>query len=337
MMKKVVLTLLVFMLASNAMASYYSFNSQGSGGFRGSGTNWSGTGWNNGVTISHASPMQRSDVAYVRGGHNLTLNYNWGTYTGSTGHIRKLFVGHMGGTGNTWGGNGSVTIQSGGRLRTAELHVGNNKDGTGAAGDWTGRMIVEAGGTLEANSGYNDGWMYIGDGGMGTDHTGGNGNGNGVLDIAGRFLTGANPGNTNATTSEVGDNTLHIGSTFGSKGTLIVRGAADIDIAGKLTTYGSQSKLVFNVNGATVDIGGQVTIADGTVFKLESAKFLSGSTAITILTSATGITINLANVTVSGSGTLSQVGNSLVMTVPEPMTIALLGLGGVFLRRRRRA
>ena len=297
-MKKVVLTLLVFMLASNALA-YDWHTTQQSGTWKDAAT-WSGTGY----------PQDRSDIASMVDGHVVTLDEKFTWTTTSTAMVRQIHVGRWNGTSTT--GNATLDIQAGGLLKSSQLHIGGDTLGTGG---YTGTMFIRAGGSFEANVGFNSGQTWIGDGVSAT----------GILHVAGSLKT-VQP-----------DKVVTLAGN-GARGRMNIMAYADIDLLNNnsFVTTGSGATLQFISSGdANFDVAGQVTIADGTNFVLDSNKYLAGATTFDILRSATGISIDLEAVNVSGAGTLSLNGNTLQMTVPEPMTIALLGLGGVFLRRRK--
>jgi hypothetical protein len=80
-----------------------------------------------------------------------------------------------------------------------------------------------------------------------------------------------------------------------------------------------------NISGGSFDFNG---LAAGNVLFTFEFEFL-GTEDITITDGNLYVDINLG-----GGGAASEVGD-LVLTAPEPMTVALLGLGGLFLRRRK--
>lgn len=209
--------------------------------------------------------------------------------------------------------SGIFRILSGGILNTA---AGNNKIGNN--GYCTGTMIIDAGGT--ANS---TGWLMIA----------GNANITGVAEVSGTLNSASH---------------LWMATGAGSTASLTINDGGVVNVGGMIglgtvdavTASGGSASVTVNDGGllALMNIHGAGTsVQPGSMF------YLNGSGRITLPGDFTGVMNDIyIPASVTGNGVLGNAiaelvdGNTVVMAVPEPATMSLLGLGAMVLWKKRR-
>lgn len=125
---------------------------------------------------------------------------------------------------------------------------------------------------------------------------------------------------------------------------IVVKGPASINggtlvYQGSLSAYWDLPRLVTELGMSEADIlayvGGSdtsmITLADGAI----PPKALTGVLVDNIMLTASATKLGMVDLILMNDDLTAAISQARVEVVPEPMTIALLGLGGLFLRRRK--
>ena len=329
-MKKSLLFLMVCLMAT---ASYASVSWSGPSGSWGTASLWQG-----GVIPDNTA----GEVKITR--------------TNATGCDLDVDAGSFTTTKVTVGGNGGLTlnIKTNGKLMEGkEFVVGSGTAGSGAN---IGK-VVQTGGTLTLNDSIGTvGKLEIG------YKSGSNGIGTGTYTISGGTINGtggiyvgAMAGTSGGASGAVGTLTVSgTGSTISVGGPLFV---GEGDATGVYTGTGT---LTFNVDGgvSAITVAGGVNLSTGVAGEVANLLVnLTGAAATgdILLVSNTGgsavagaftnaawgstVVVGVNTYILSDvydAGTMTDgAGNDIALVVPEPVTIALLGLGFLAIRRKK--
>lgn len=208
--------------------------------------------------------------------------------------------------------SGTFHIQSGGILNAGNSKIGNNNA-------CTGTMIIDAGGTVNANGG----WLMVAGNSLVT----------GVADVSGTLNSAGHLWMATGT-----DSTALMDINAG--GVVSVGGMIGLGTVNASTPSGGVATL--NVND-----GGLLALANihgaGTSIFPGSMININGSGLITLPGDFVGVMTNLYIPSyVTGDGILGNavatydgIGDITTVTVPEPVTMVLFGLGGMLIRRKK--
>lgn len=106
----------------------------------------------------------------------------------------------------------------------------------------------------------------------------------------------------------------------------MVKGTATLGTVSKLPAAGAQADVIDYSTGTLYDIG--LTAADFTNTPTAGIHF-------TVLATATGNVGDTFTLDLLNDQTFDVASTQTVTIIPEPVTMALLGIGGLFLRRRK--
>ena len=307
-----------------------------------------------------------------RGNGTLTIEEG-GTVTSATVHIASFNAGTNGaakvtGLGSTWNstgqfvvgyvGEGTLDIEEGGSVSSWHTFIGRDKNQVGKATVTGQDSAWDVGGILFV--GYNGlGELNIEAGGELTNSAAGFigrlSNGSGVATVTGagstwNNLSSLNVGDEGAGTLNILDsglvtvsNTTHVRAD----GTLNIAGggaletatldhthggilAVELDAAGNTAPISISTELLLDTSELTLTLASGLAPSDGDSFNIFD--FGAGATVdgefstLNLPTLAAGLSWDTNDLLVNGS----------VSVVPEPSSLALLGIGGLCLLRRRR-
>ncbi len=221
-------------------------------------------------------------------------------------------------------GNGTLNITDGGAVSSGPGYIGDSSDGTGV-------VIVDGAGSTWTNE-----YLRVGRSGNGTlniTNGGAVSSGSGVIGFAGYAafgeitVDGANSIWTNSSSLRVG---------FLGDGTLNITGGGLVSVAGTLAidlNGGDDSFINMATGGMLAVFGGDADdlLVDflGIIEGTDAIRYWDGSGWADITGATLGLDYTLEYLT---DGDLT---GYTMLTVPEPATMLLFGLGGIALRRKR--